>query len=370
MQQSIDIVIPSFRLNEEILIGIFSLKKPKSCLVKYFLIADNPSVVISEKLSQNITENNVTLLVNSINLGFSRTRNKGIDAGNGDWIVLLDDDIIPQPDLLIVYSNAIEEYPDSIGFAGATKFPKPFNIVTEALFLNGSVGHFDSTIKGKEISWTPTANVLLNRKKLADRRFLPELKNGGEDIELLFRNSVENSQKYISIPEAYVTHPWWNEGRSQIKRMFRYGKGISDIIDLPHHRSYTYLDFTTTIESTLLILFFAIATYFIDGSFPVLLVLLTFILLAEFLTNLIRSIKLSGRFSLNLAVQMLLHKNSYEAGALFRILEKRKFNYIFKRLDVSFTKPNPSAFRLNKWKIIKLSLIVIMTGIYYFIKAN
>lgn len=360
MNESIDVIVPSFRLDDEILIGIFSLKIPDDWLINFYLIADNPGSVISPKLSDFIVKNNINLIINDINLGFSKTRNKGIDAGKGAWILLLDDDIIPNADLLISYSNAISQNPDCLGFAGATNFPKPFNAVTEALQLNGSVGHFSSTIKNQQIAWTPTANVLLNSAKLCNRRFLPELKNGGEDIELLVRNSNENAEKYLTVPEAGVAHPWWDEGKSQLKRMFRYGMGIGDIIDFPHHRPYTFFDFTTTSESIALLILFSIITQLLGASTWIFLQAFFVLLLSEFITNIIRCKKLSGRYSLRVTLQMLLHKNAYELGVFLTILKHQKFTCLFKRLDVSFYKPYPSPFRLNRWKIIKLSLIAVM----------
>jgi glycosyltransferase involved in cell wall biosynthesis len=364
MQQSIDIVIPSFRLNEKVLIEIFSLRKPEGYEINYFLVADNPSIAISQSFSEHLEKIKVHLIINGVNLGFSKTRNKGIDAGIAEWVLLLDDDIIAERDLLIFYADAIQEHPDSLGFAGSTQFPKPFNTVTQALYLNGSVGHFSPKEKGKEIAWTPTANVLLNRKKLSNRRFKPELVNGGEDIELLFKNCVENSQKYITIPDAMVTHPWWDNGKSQLKRMFRYGQGIGDIINLPYQKKYSYIDFTTTTESIFFFLLASALLWTVRINATPLLVLTVTILIAELITNSLRSISLSGKVSISLAFQMFLHKNAFEGGVLFQILKKGKLKFLFRRLDVTFRKPNPSPFRLNRWKIIKLWIIVTLSVIY------
>ncbi|MBC8052880.1 MAG: glycosyltransferase family 2 protein [Sphingobacteriaceae bacterium] len=364
MQQSIDIVIPSFRLDEDILEGIFTLIKPETYLVQYFLIADNPLVDISASLAKSIEENNVRLIINPFNLGFSKTRNKGIDAGIGDWILLLDDDIVPSKDLLISYTEALKEFPECLGLAGSTQFPEPFNSVTKALSINGSVGHFAATRRGEAISWTPTANVLLNRKKLAERRFRHELVNGGEDIELLFRNSVENTQKYITVPEAKVLHPWWNKGKSQLNRMFRYGKGIGDIMDLPYQKNYTFYDFTSTTETLFILILLTPVIIALNGNITFLLVVAIIVCIAEILTNIIRCKRLSRKISLPLALQMLLHKNAFEAGIFSQVMSTGKISFLFKRLDVSFNKPHPEHFRLNRWKIIKLMIIGILMGVY------
>jgi glycosyltransferase involved in cell wall biosynthesis len=365
MQLSLDIVIPSFRLNEAILGKILLLKRPEEVTIMFYLIADNPTVNISAALLEIIEQNNVRLIINQTNLGFSRTRNLGIDAGSGDWILLLDDDIDPDENLLFAYTDAIKKFPEALGFAGVTRFPPAFNNVTNALYLNGSVGHFAPTEKNKEIVWTPTANVLLNRKKLAGRRFIPELTNGGEDIELLSRNSLDNQQRYLTWPDAVVTHPWWNNGKSQVKRMYRYGKGIGDIIDRPYQKQFTYYDFTTTVETIFIVVILALLLgSFIHGFWSVALLMILGTSLAEFLTNCFKCYKLSRKFSMGLTVQMILHKNAVEAGLLASVLSQRKFNYLFKRLDVTFTKVNPSPFRLNRWKITKLIITVLLFAVY------
>ncbi|WP_256010770.1 glycosyltransferase [Desertivirga xinjiangensis] len=365
MQESLDVVIPSYRLDEEILSKIFLLPKPEGFDIKFYLIADNPSVRVSKAFEKLIESLGVIFIVNKVNLGFSRTRNLGIDEGNGNWILLLDDDIVPEPNLLIAFANKILQHPDCIGFGGVTKFPPPFNSATESLVLNGIVAKPLLALYVNEQPVPPTADVILNRKRLGHRRFVPELVNGGEDIEFLFRNSVENNQKYISVPDAIVTHPWWDNGKVQTKRMFKYGLGISDIIHLPHIRGYSYSDFFSTSETTLTIVLVYVASLAINASNIAWWWVFSIVLSAEFFTNTIRSVFLAKRFSLPLIWFMLWHKNCYEAGYLWGVLSSGKFGYFAKRLDVSFNKINPSPFRLNKWKIIKLSFIVIACVITY-----
>ncbi len=360
MQYSIDVIIPSFRLDEEILIRIFNLKKPANVDINFFLIADNPAITVSDSIMEMVNSNKVNLLINAINLGFSKTRNKGIEAGSGDWILFLDDDIVPEENLLISYAEAIKNHPESLGFIGITHFPQPFNTITKALALNGSVSHFKSGLDQEELSWAPTANVMFNRSLLGNRRFLPQLVNGGEDIELLFRNSLENNKKYRAVPDAMVTHPWWNDGKIQTRRMFRYGLGASEIVDIPHIKLYSYRDFTNTSETLFILILSALLALLFNGNIYWICTLAFIIIISEFLTNMIRSIAFSKSFSIPLAWQMIWHKNAYEAGFLWGCLSHGRLLNIGKRIDVGFNKPNPSPFRLNKWKIIKMSLVLIL----------
>ena len=366
-KQSIDVVIPSFRLDEAILMPIFKLKQPEDVEINFYLIADNPVADIPLPIRQLADMGKIRLIINEVNLGFSLTRNKGINEGTGQWILLLDDDIIPDANLLIAYAKSLKQYPQSIGFVGVTHFPEPQNDVTRALVLNGSVGHFQSALHHAELMWAPTANMMFNRQLLQDRRFMVDLRKGGEDIELLLRNSLANSQKYKSVPEAVVTHPWWDNGAIQTRRMFRYGEGAGEISVLDTIKPYTYRDFTNTSETLLIILFLTIITSMMGFNPTVFYEIAGLLIFTEFFINLIRSVFLSNNFSLSLAFQMMWHKNAYEAGYLWSSIRGGRFSTFGKRIDTGFKKVNPSPFRLNKWKIIKL--LAMIAGITYLIFA-
>ncbi|MEQ7798439.1 glycosyltransferase [Pedobacter sp. ASV1-7] len=355
---SIDVVIPSFRLDEEILLNIFNLPKPESFLVNYYLVADNPIVDIPEKVKQLAIIQKINLIQNEVNLGFSRTRNNGIRLGNGKWLLLLDDDIVPSEGLLLAYADAISKNSNAIGFAGVTNFPDPFNSPTMAMELNGLTGHFKSAKTIDELMWVPTANVMLNRDKMDQDLFNEDLKKGGEDIEFLVRNATLFGERYIAVPDAIVTHPWWNNGTIQTERQFRYGVGAAQIADLPVIKSYTYHDFTNTCE-TLLLLVLALPYMILNGLFSVFFSLCLIVLISEFLTNCIKTVFKVKKISFGLAVNMFWLKNCYEVGYLFESIKSGRFTGFAERIETSFSKKNPSWFRLNKWKIIKTCLIGI-----------
>lgn len=360
MQKQIDVVIPSYRLNEKILLDIFSLPVPVGTSVCFFLIADNPDVAVPSVIEDLADKKAIKLLVNETNFGFSKTRNKGIQAGKSPWILLLDDDVVPDRLLLHAYSKAIDQSPDSAGFIGVTDFPEPFNAVTRAIELNGATTHFKAARDHDELTWAPTANIVLSRRYLGNKEFDPELVNGGEDIELLTRIAFEHNTKFRGVADALVVHPWWNKGRAQLKRMLQYGKGSADIVNKKHIAPYTYYDFTNTSETILVLLICAVISAIARAGSKIYLLLIATIVVAELLTNIVRAVVLSGYFSLPLAWQMLLHKNATEAGALLQHIRKGRLLSIGKRLDAGFSKKNPSPFRLNRWKIIKLITIALL----------
>ncbi|WP_316816899.1 glycosyltransferase [Pedobacter nyackensis] len=352
----IDVVIPSFRMDEDILLRIVNVDKPAGFKLNFYIVDDNPGLEIPSSILALAKNGSIQLILNETNLGFSETRNKGIALGTGKWLLLLDDDVVPDKTLLTAYADAIAKDTDALGFAGVTTFPEPYDMATLALDINGNTGHSKGAKTQKELMWIPTTNIMLNRDKMDPSLFSEVLKKGGEDIEFLVRNALLNDQKYISVRDAVVEHPWWDGGHT--RRLLRYGAGAAQIAPLPSIRSFTYHDFTNTIETLLLLLIcspFIIINYSLSGLFAI----LSVVVLAEFITNFIRSVYLSGKYSLSLAFYLFWLKNCYEAGYLYESLSKGRLSGFAERIDMSFSKKNPSWFRLNKWKIIKTCLIVI-----------
>lgn len=365
MQKSLDVIIPSYRLREEDLLPILSLEGPADFDITFTVIADNPFIKVPKSIKDLSKEGKVNLIINEVNLGFSGTRNKGIDAAKADWILLLDDDIVPQSDMLNVFCSAIKKDPDVIGYIGITNFPAPINTVTKAFTLNTG-GQYNVGRYKMEHVWFPTANIALNRKLLGERRFLYHLTKGGEDIELFTRNSFENGQKYISLPEATVIHPWWNNGKSQLRRMFNYGWGTSDIIDTNILKDYSYYNFPNTTETIFILLISSFIIIPLTGAVVWLPALIMVVLTSDYLTNLIKAMVIDKAFSPAVALQMMLHKNANELGYVSGCLANRKFGCLTKRLDVGFNKRKPRHYRFNKWRILKLVLIVVGVLIVYF----
>lgn len=355
---SIDVVIPSFRLDEQILLGIYNVDRPVNFDVNFYIIADNPGLKVPDSIQELAKNGMINLVINEENMGFSKTRNKGITLGKSKWLLLLDDDIVPDKILLKAYADAISKHPDAIGFAGVTNFPEAFNSATLAMELHGLTGHFKAAKTSSKLIWVPTANVMLNRDKMDDSLFNENLKKGGEDIEFLVRNVTLFGEKYIAVPDAVVTHPWWNNGAIQTERQFRYGVGAAQIADLPVIKRYTYHDFTNTSE-TLLLLVLAVPYIILNGSLSVFFTLCLIVLFAEFLTNLIKVVFKSKKFSFGVVVNLFWLKNCYEAGYLFESIKSGRLSGFAERIEMGFSKKNPSWFRLNKWKIIKMCLIGI-----------
>ena len=297
---SLDIVIPSYRIDPCFLVPIFNLKKPKNFLVNYYLIADNPKIKLSDIIKKFLEKDNIHLIINKENLGAHLSRNAGIEHGNGEWILFLDDDIIPDKDLIIEYHKYIlNNTSDSVGAIGVTKFPKPINSFTKGVIASDILTFFDLSELYSNMTWGVTANILISRKDLDSMRFSREFPKfgGGEDIDLFIRVTQKAKKKFESSPKAKVTHPWWKNGARSYSRFFRWAYGDSLLpIKYPF---FKYYNFPNVIESlilgiimgTILSVFFK--SFFILGS------IIIGIIIGEIAVEYIAGYKLEPRIDLS-----------------------------------------------------------------------
>ena len=361
--KNIDIVIPSFRLDESYLLPLLSVPKPANWQFRYFIIVDNPAVEVPASIAKMAHEERIILHINEVNLGASESRNKGISLGTAEWILFLDDDVVAEPDLFHQYTEAIQSYPDEIGFIGLTDFPPPVNAFTEALDI-GHLSHFRIAQRKEKFTWGVTANMLYRRSSLGDLRFstLFPKSGGGEDIDLPLRVCLQHNREFRCIKEAKVTHPWWNNGKVHYERFIRYGLGSGYLLFF--HRDRTHYDFANPVESLILLILFSPALIPALGWTIWLLFLLS-IPLFELITSYLK-IRSSGTKSPLTAYYMAMVKNSFEFGVVLTLIRERKFSYFMKRINPTFS--SAQHFRLNKWKIIKLSLYLVL--ILYLLLSN
>ena len=129
-QIAIDIVIPSIRLDTKGLLEMLYMKVPPGVDLCYYIISDNQNLQ-SEEFEYNGSP--VRVIVNAENLGAPLSRNVGLDAGTGQYVLFIDDDVVIRPDILYSYLAAIKEEPDASGYVGPTMFPDPVNSFTRGI---------------------------------------------------------------------------------------------------------------------------------------------------------------------------------------------------------------------------------------------
>lgn len=355
---TIDVVIPSFRLNPATLLPILKLPKPAGVQIKFYLIADNPSITPHPSILELIDNENYFLIINPVNKGASITRNIGIESGQGSWILFLDDDIDVLPNLLSVYADAVQLYPTEIGFIGMVTLPNINTPFARAVDANGLLSMFSIAKTEQSYSWGVTANFMISREAVGNVRFADVYPKtgGGEDVEFFIRvREQHNFKNYKSLPEANVTHPWWNEGKSDFMRFYRYGLGNSFLP--PRNKAYRWYDLLNTSE-TLLVCCIALVVTLCTA----ILYFMLATLVIEYVISVLRVQRGIKKINFMLSGYVALLRNVYEAGILVGNISRGRVQGIGERFNYE-GRVNNSNFRLNRFKIIKLVLYAITIAV-------
>eukprot|EP00551_Chaetoceros_affinis_P012567 CAMPEP_0203682834 /NCGR_PEP_ID=MMETSP0090-20130426/47203_1 /ASSEMBLY_ACC=CAM_ASM_001088 /TAXON_ID=426623 /ORGANISM="Chaetoceros affinis, Strain CCMP159" /LENGTH=845 /DNA_ID=CAMNT_0050551951 /DNA_START=88 /DNA_END=2622 /DNA_ORIENTATION=+ len=234
----IDVVIPCYRVdNEDYLRRILLLRATAQLYVKFWVVIDNPlkrhidSVHrLADEINKSSQARDCNYFVNVIhyseNRGASYARNTGFNYTTADWVLFLDDDVIPDSNILDAYAGAIKRYPAAKVFVGMTELPHACTLWTEMLRAC-NVGYFYGIAKQMvHPSWGVTANLMVrgsrHNPRIQFKNIYPKT-GGGEDIDFVyqFKEWYQSSGRLVTVgvPEAKVQHPWWNKGNSCYKQI-------------------------------------------------------------------------------------------------------------------------------------------------------
>jgi glycosyltransferase involved in cell wall biosynthesis len=241
----IDIIVPTNGSPLDVRY-ILDLPMPQGIELNFYIVVDRQLAGFSAPSGLHIK------VVQSKGSGASAARNTGIEAGSGELILFIDDDVIPSQSLIESYMSAIQKWPDSIGLVGLTKLPEPANS-----FERGVVASDILTFQGiakshPMVSWGVTANLLVRRDGLGPVRFSQSFPRhgGGEDIDFCLRLVQRAGKKFRSVPDAVVEHPWWNNGSRQYKRFARWAFGDSRLPAM--YPEYKYRNYPNMTEAAFL----------------------------------------------------------------------------------------------------------------------
>ncbi|KAI9574043.1 glycosyltransferase family 2 protein [Boletus coccyginus] len=246
---TLDVVIPSFRVQRQFLEPMLNLKPSPTCTTMFIIIIDDPHSPARIELETKFASRpDVRIRTNDRNLGAPATRNRGMKESAAEWIIFVDDDVTPQPDLLVEAEKAIRANPNAIGFIGNAQFPPADSIFTTAVHLAGVTYFWDIAKKmpdETDMPWGVTANLIARRIDDGvefDPRF-PKT-GGGEDIDFCRRKRdlwfPTHRQGFHPAPDVVVTHPWWNQGKRSYHRFYMWSKGDGGLIRL--YPDLTYID--------------------------------------------------------------------------------------------------------------------------------
>jgi glycosyltransferase involved in cell wall biosynthesis/LPS sulfotransferase NodH len=270
---SIDLVVPTYRCNVDILKRIVSLRASNAIHIQmnFWIIVDNPNATNLTEVKALSTSNNyednyeVKVRVHPINLGVSAARNTGLEWSEADWVILLDDDVTPESNLLDAYIGAIMRHPDAQVFVGSTHFPPPNSLITNAFVASDLIGAYTIAERRNDPPWGVGANLCV-RGRTSRLRFCTDypFSGGGEDIDYCVRAAFghHHRQPIVSVPGARVQHPWWDEGRlSSVRHVLAWGPGESLCMNASALKEHTYFTGPNGIEICMLLPFFSLSVY-------------------------------------------------------------------------------------------------------------
>lgn len=129
--------------------------------------------------------------------GPAANRNNGAKNAQGEWLIFIDDDCLPDQKLMSVYINSISTYPDTFVFEGCIKADRPKMNFVEESPVNEHGGYL----------WS--CNFMIHKQMFE--------KVGGfeetfpfpamEDVELDYRIRKQGN-KVQFLKDAFVIHPW------------------------------------------------------------------------------------------------------------------------------------------------------------------
>lgn len=245
----IDVVTPSYRVDLSFLRGIVEQSVPRNCSTMFIIAVDDPSADLTQlRQLEASVPGRMRVRQHARNGGASAARNTGLAESDADWVIFLDDDVIPEQGLIAAYADAIEKHGDEFdGFVGVTELPFEPRVFAHAVHMS-DVSFFWRIAEHMEtLPWGVTANIAVRRSPDAafDVDFIKT--GGGEDIDYCLQLP---RWPLRAVPSARVLHPWWHGGARCYGHFFRWAFGDSLLLD--KHPQHTYWSFPNCIEVLLL----------------------------------------------------------------------------------------------------------------------
>ena len=328
-------VIPSIRLDPDGIIDSLRMDVPHGVDLRYYIVSDNP-VMKSCEFEYKGTP--VRVIVNKDNLGASLSRNVGMDAGSGTYVLFIDDDVNASQDILDAYIVAIKEAPDAPGYVGPTIFPDPINSFTHGIIKSGMLHFFGRPMFSNTMAWGTTSNLMVLRSAADGIRFSAKFPRhgGGEDIDFCLRIVNTTGKWFKTVPAAPVYHPWWRNGGRSYTRFFRWSVGDSRLLRL--HPKYAYRDAPNMSESlTFGCIAFTCASLAGVVHPAAVGIWAGLVILSEFVGERRRVRIVYPRASVRDGIESALIRLSSEVGKFLSPLRRGHFSNFFMRFDFTCT---------------------------------
>lgn len=284
-QLLLDVIVPSFRVRVDYLQSICSLKVPKMIKTKFIIIIDNKDALLraardlskcsdsfisvvdaAEILERHLAKagNTIRVRCNQANLGASASRNRGLDESAAEFVLNLDDDLIPDGDLLEQYGSKLMEIDEKVvGLVGLVRFPRSPDIpLRHAAVLMSYLTYAFEIAEHSEKSnpaWGVTANILFRRTKIRFDLMYAKT-GGGEDVDYALRvTEACGGGSLLALPQARVVHPFWPGSFFALASHF-HNWSIGDGALFKRFPNHCYWSFPNLPETILLSLPFCLLT--------------------------------------------------------------------------------------------------------------
>lgn len=248
---SIDVIIPTFRVDRKYLENILNLKcNLPNTSVYYTVVVDNPTIDIDWLLSHAMHSNGyISIYRNETNMGPSYSRNVGIFESCAEWKLFLDDDVIPGSTLIDTYVAALRhDKPPPKGYVGYTQLPEnPMSVYFTAVHFSEVCALWRVALTQRKTAWGITANLFA--KRYPNIQFDTSHQCGGEDFDFC----LQYKEPFSCAPNAIVVHPWWNRGKRDYYHFFKWAVG--DGLLLVEYPQHTFATFPNSVEMFSMIFF-------------------------------------------------------------------------------------------------------------------
>ena len=191
MEEKVSVIIPNY--NGRNLLSKTLPKIMENCSNCEIMVIDDASTDDSVQfIKKNFKK--VHLLINSKNLGFSKSVNIGAEKATGNLLLLLNSDVSPRADFLKKALQLFSKNPKRTFGVGLADYSHEGNKVIirgrgGAKFIRGFVNHFALTPKSDETLWVSGGSSLIDREKFLnlggfDPIYAPFY---WEDVDLCYR---------------------------------------------------------------------------------------------------------------------------------------------------------------------------------------
>ena len=245
---TLDVVVPTYRAQPERLAAILALPVPPGVSTQFTIICDRPGNAAAARVMADLQAAHadnpfVRLRTNAANIGAGPSRNAGLAESAADWVLFLDDDVVPDAHILEAYAAAIATHPRATGFIGTSLLPPPTTARQAGVHIAGVAYFWGIALANPthtDLPWGVTANLCVRRPPPRTVEFnaaFPKT-GGGEDIDFCLRAraatraTVAGSEGFVAAPAAIVTHPWWDGGVPAYSHFSGWSAGDGHLIDL------------------------------------------------------------------------------------------------------------------------------------------